>query len=106
MIEQLENITKITIQNNLTINFAADLHRLLMKGLKSDKDLLIAISESSPVDVTFLQIFHSFIAQCEIVNKRVFFETNGNSELISALARMGYYDISGVLESVEPKMEG
>ncbi len=106
MIEHLDNKIKITIQNELTINNAAEIYRLMAEGLNSEGDILISIPEYTSVDVTFLQILHSFSAKCQSADKKVLFEINGKKELVSEFIKMGYYDISAALADVEMRMEG
>lgn len=106
MIEHMENITKITIQDELTINNAAVIYNLLAEGLQSDTDLIISIPNPIPIDVTFMQTLHSFVEKCKSVNKKVRFEIEKHNELIMALIKMGYCDAAGVLKSSIITTEG
>jgi hypothetical protein len=99
MIEHLENKTKITIQNELTINNAAVIYNLLAEGLQCDGDLIISIPNPFPVDVTFMQILHAFVEKCKSTNKKVLFEIEKHNELITALIKIGYCDAYGVLKT-------
>jgi hypothetical protein len=106
MKKTLRNKLEITIANDLTINYAAEIYKLFAEALKGKRDILITISSPSPVDVTFLQILHAFLAKCASLNKKVFFEINKQNELREALMRMGYYDIAGVLGATSKVVEG
>ncbi|HEY3389220.1 MAG TPA: hypothetical protein VGK38_06580 [Prolixibacteraceae bacterium] len=102
----MENKLKIIIQDELTINNAAEIYKLLAEGLQHDGDLQISIPAPLPVDVTFMQILHAFMEKCKSVNKKVYFIINSQNEFISALIRMGYYDLAGIFEPSENKVEG
>lgn len=106
MSEQVKDKLKISIQNELTINYATEIYKLFADGLQSDGDLLIVIDSPIPVDVTFLQILHAFLAKCKSQNKKVFFEINGLSEFNEALMRMGYYNFAKILGSASEVVEG
>jgi len=97
---------KIIIQDALTINNASGIFKKLSEGLLSDGDLIISIPEPDPVDVTFMQIMHSFIKKYKATDKKVSFEISRPNELVMAFKRMGYYDLAGILESAENKVEG
>jgi len=105
MIEHFENKSKITIQSELTINYAAEIYQSFTEGLKTETDLEIAILTPSPVDVTFLQLLHSFLTKCRSINKKVFFEINGKDEFIAELIKMGYYDVTSLLNPAYPREE-
>lgn len=106
MIEKTEISHKITIQSELTINYASEIYKTLAEGLKQEGALLISIISPTCVDVTFFQILNSFMTKCRAINKKVFFEINGRDEFVSALMRMGYYDITPTLNSAALKKEG
>lgn len=106
MIEQMQNKLEITIQDELTINNAAEIYKLLADGLLCSEDLLISIPAPVPVDVTFMQILHVFIDKCKSINKKVSFKINDQNEFVKALIRMGYYDVARILETSENLGEG
>jgi len=106
MKKKLKKKLKITIENDMTINWAAEIYKLFTEALQDKGDLLIAIPSSTPVDVTFLQILHAFLAKCETLNKKVFFEINEQNEFREALMKMGYYDLTGVLGATSEVGEG
>lgn len=96
----------MTIKNELTINYATDTYKLLLNGLNEEGDLTIKITQSTPVDVTFVQILHSFLEKCKSESKKVFFEINDQNEFVEALKQIGYYDMSQVLETAKNHLEG
>ena len=97
----MKNKLKISIQNNLTINNAAEIYKLLAEGLQSDSDLVVSLPNSLPVDVTFMQTLHAFKAKCKSIDKKVFFDINGQNDFVKTIINMGYYDVSKTLEIPE-----
>lgn len=94
----MEDKTKMIIQTELTINSATDIYKMLAKELRSKKESKIKIPTSTPVDVTFVQILHAFLAKCKSLNKKVSFEIAEQNEFIRTLKQIGYYNITEVLQ--------
>lgn len=88
------------IQNELTINYAAEIHKMFAEELKEEGDLKVTLESPTPIDVTFVQILHSFLAKCKSINKKVSFEIKGQNEFVKALKQIGYYDVTEVLDIV------
>ncbi|MBU0474442.1 MAG: hypothetical protein KKF62_09770 [Bacteroidetes bacterium] len=88
------------IQNELTINYAAEIYKLFTDELEKDADLKITLESPTPIDVTFVQILHSFLAKCKSINKKVSFEIKEQNEFVKALKQIGYCDATKVLEIV------
>lgn len=78
------------IQNELTINYAAEIYKMFAEKLKEEEDLKVTLESVTPIDVTFVQILHSFLAKCKSKNIKVSFEINGQNEFVKALRQMGY----------------
>jgi len=99
-----------TLRSTYLIFYFNHLHKIFYtpsftEGLKTETDLEIAILTPSPVDVTFLQLLHSFLTKCRSINKKVFFEINGKDEFIAELIKMGYYDVTSLLNPAYPREE-
>ncbi|PIQ07551.1 MAG: hypothetical protein COW71_16455 [Ignavibacteriales bacterium CG18_big_fil_WC_8_21_14_2_50_31_20] len=100
MILLVEDKIIMIIQNELTINYATEIYNLLSEELKVEGDLKIEFESPTPIDVTFVQILHSFLAKCKSINKKVSIELKGKSEFVNTIKQMGYRDISEVLENI------
>jgi hypothetical protein len=94
------------IQNELTINNATEIYNMFAKELQTEEDLHISIIETTPVDVTFIQIVHSFLAKCKSMNKKIFFEIKGQPEFIANLKRAGYFNFTELQLSSENELKG
>lgn len=84
-----EKTTKLSYKEELSIQFAEDIHTEMQKNFKENKKIEVSVSDTNNIDLTFIQLLYSLKKSASDSEKTVLFHFQMDKESEQLLANAG-----------------